>query len=206
MGSEKVLENFSRGSLKVLEKSWIFSSERVGTLCVRSLMIPHKADAGSAVGPVSHLVAHKMSYSYSIKLFYHLFSDIHSWIKHGKILMEFCDHQIHTSCSWASVKQDSVDISPKSCKNLICWFLLRVSFIVYGIFCKLICVRWTDGTCLFTLLFCCESMSVHTTRDLTWALCHQARYVVLVGLAQVLLAWRHRDVQTLMLIMLNVLM
>ena len=32
MGSEKVLENFSRESLKVLEKSWIFCSERVGTL------------------------------------------------------------------------------------------------------------------------------------------------------------------------------
>ena len=36
MGSEKVLENFSRGSLKVLEKSWIFSSERVGTLIIES--------------------------------------------------------------------------------------------------------------------------------------------------------------------------
>jgi len=34
MGPEKVLENFSRGSLKVLEKSWIFSSERVGTLSI----------------------------------------------------------------------------------------------------------------------------------------------------------------------------
>jgi len=34
MGSEKVLENLSRGSLKVLEKYWIFSSERVGTLYI----------------------------------------------------------------------------------------------------------------------------------------------------------------------------
>ena len=33
MGSEKVLENFSQWSWKVLKKSWIFfSSERVGTL------------------------------------------------------------------------------------------------------------------------------------------------------------------------------
>jgi len=33
VGSEKVLENFSWGSWKVQEKSWIFASKRVGTLC-----------------------------------------------------------------------------------------------------------------------------------------------------------------------------
>jgi len=42
MGSEKVLENFSRGSWKVLEKSWIFFvSKRVGTLfCI--LVVWHR--------------------------------------------------------------------------------------------------------------------------------------------------------------------
>ena len=69
MGSVKVLENFSWGPGKVLEKSWIFFSKRVGTLSgtlrvTTKNSVCHNSVLGTQLlreGPPSYNLEYKLS-------------------------------------------------------------------------------------------------------------------------------------------------